>query len=84
MKEFYGEITEIRRISFCIEAENEEEAKQKIFEASLSEDEQTFKNYETEEIFGNITEVDAYFVDECSRGNVQQHNVRDFWIEEEK
>lgn len=84
MKEFYGEITEIRKISFCIKAENEEEAKKKIFEACLSEDEQTFKNYETEEVFGEILEVDSYFIDECAPGNVQQYNVKDFYIEEEK
>jgi len=80
MKEFYGQVSVVARINFCVEASSIEEAKEKLFNAnmpmSLVDDEDN-----------PVCEIDAYewhMVDEVVRGNVRESDLSDFEIEEEK
>lgn len=78
-KKFYGEISVVATLGYYIEADNEEEAKEKLFEANcpinLVDDE------------GNdvceITEQQWHLVDKKNQGNLAEPDLVDFYIEEE-
>ena len=79
MKEFYGEVSIVAKLCFCIEAETEEEAKEKLFNSdcpiALIDDD----NNPTCE----IVEQQWHMVDEAMQGNIQEPDLVDFYIEEE-
>jgi len=79
LKEFYGQVSVVARISFCIKAESEEEAKEKLFNAnlplSLVDDE--------DKPVCEIQEISWHMVDEPTRGNVRESDLDDFEIREE-
>lgn len=80
MKTYIGEVSVAASLSFIVEAESEEEAKEKIFNANcpidLVDDE------------GNpvceITDQEWHLVNESTRGNVAESDIHDFYIEEDK
>lgn len=79
-KEFYGAVSITARLGFRIEAESEEEAKEKLFDAccpiSLVD--------ENGKEIAEITDCDWEMIDRANRGNVQQSYVEDFYIEQEE
>jgi len=80
MKEFYGAVSVVARINFCIEANSKEEAEEKLFNAnmplSLADDD--------EKPVCEINEIQWHMVYEPEQGNVQESHLDDFYIEEEK
>ena len=78
-KEFYGAVSITARLNFIVEAESEEEAKEKLFNASCP---MSLEDEDGNEI--EITDLEWDMIDRASRGNVQQSYVEDFYIEEEK
>jgi hypothetical protein len=79
MKTFYGEASIVARICYGIEAENEEEAKEKLFNANLPLD---LVDDEGKQVC-EIAEVNWHMVDQTQRGNIQESDLSDFYIEEE-
>lgn len=77
MKEYYGSVSFTGEISFGVKAENEEEAKEKVFNALLV-------NAESEDKDVEIDEVQFGLIDERRQGNVQESFLWDFGIHEEK
>ena len=79
MASFYGEVSVVATLGYYIEAENEEEAKEKLFNAncpiSLVDDE--------DKPICELTDQSWHMVDESSRGNVQESDLTDFWIKGE-
>ena len=78
-KEFYGAVSITARLSFRIEAENEEEAKEKLFNACCPI---SLEDEEGNEI--EITDQEWGMIDVARNGNVQQSYVDDFYIEQEE
>lgn len=78
MKEFYGKISFTGRVSFQVKADNEDDAKDIVFE-DIEGLELKLKDGTTL----SIDEVEWDLLDECRRGNVHQPNVDDFEIYEE-
>ena len=79
-KTFYGEVTIVARLGFSIEAESEDDAKEKLFNANcpvnLVDDEG--------KPICEITDQNWHMVDEAERGNVQESDLGDFYIQEDK
>jgi hypothetical protein len=80
MKEFYGKVSVVARIYFRIEAEDVQDAKDKLFDANLP------LNLidDSENRICEIDAVDWHMVDEAAQGNVQESDLSDFEIYEEK
>ncbi|KLU66338.1 hypothetical protein DEAC_c17370 [Desulfosporosinus acididurans] len=78
-KEFYGEVSIVARIRFAIEAENAEEAEEKLFNANCPMSLVDDNNNPVCE----ISEIEWHMVDKASQGNVQESDLDDFYIEEE-
>ncbi|WP_211135278.1 hypothetical protein [Clostridium paraputrificum] len=78
-KEFYGAVSITARLGFRIEAESEEEAKEKLFNACCPI---SLEDEEGKEI--EITDQEWEMIDRANRGNVQQSYVEDFYIEQEE
>lgn len=78
-KEFYGEISIVATLSYVIKAENEDEAKEKLFSANCP--------IELIDDDGNkiceIAEQQWHLVDKKQTGNIAESDLRDFWIEED-
>lgn len=80
MKEFYGELTHIRRVSFRCEAETIEEAKEKMLQAYPDGD----HFFVDGKVVGTLEGTDDWHnVDEPRQGNVREHSVKSFEIQEE-
>jgi len=79
LKEFYGQVSVVARISFRIRAESEEEAKEKLFKARLPLD---LTDDDSKPVC-EVEAVDWHMVDELRLGNVRESNLDDFFIEEE-
>ena len=78
-KNFYGAVSITARLSFNIEAENKEEAIEKIFNSSCDiqlNDENGVKI--------EIIDQEWDMINEENIGNVGERNIRDFEIYEEK
>lgn len=78
-KNFYGAVSITARLSFNIEAENKEEAIEKIFNSSCDiqlNDENGVKI--------EIIDQEWDMINEENVGNVGERNIRDFEIYEEK
>lgn len=76
-KEFYGKVSFTGRVSFTVEAENEEKASDIVFEdieglQLILKDGTTLK----------IDEIEWDLLEETRRGNVSQPNIDDFEIYE--
>ena len=80
MKEFYGAVSVVARIHFCIEAESEEEAEEKLFSADMP------MNLvdDNDKPVCEITQIEWHMVNKPTRGNVRESDLDDFYIEEEK
>lgn len=78
-KEFYGAVSITARLGFRIEAESEEEAKEKLFNACCPI---SLEDEEGKEI--EITDQEWEMIDRANRGNIQQSYVEDFYIEQEE
>lgn len=78
-KEFYGEISVVATLSYAIKAENEEEAKERLFNANcpieLVDD--------NEKKVCEITEQQWHLVNKKQQGNICENDLIDFWIREE-
>lgn len=79
MKEYYGKVSITGSISFTVQAENEEEAKELVFE-SLEGMDMIIKEGSSL----GVTEIEWEPIDEARSGNVSQPYVDDFEIYEEK
>lgn len=79
MKQFYGEISVVATLSYCIEAESEEEAKEKLFNANCPID----LVDDNDKPICEITEQQWHLVDKKQQGNISESDLTDFWIEEE-
>jgi len=79
LKEFYGQVSIVARITFCIKASSEEEAKEKLFGANMPLDLVDDEDNPVCDIDG----IDWHMVDEAAQGNMQERNLGDFEIEEE-
>ena len=77
-KEFYGKASLTGRVGFAVKAEDEECARDIVFE-DIEGIELHLKDGSTLE----ITEIEWDLLDECRRGNVMQPNIDDFEIYEE-
>ena len=78
-KNFYGAVSITARLSFNIEAENKEEAIEKIFNSSCDiqlNDENGVKI--------EVIDQEWDMINEENVGNVGERNIRDFEIYEEK
>lgn len=78
-KEFYGSVSITARLSFRVEAENEEEATEKLFNSCCPI---SLVDEEGNEI--EITDCEWGMINQARRGNIQQSYVDDFYIEQEK
>jgi predicted ArsR family transcriptional regulator len=80
MKQFYGEVSVVARLSYLIEAESKKEAIEKLLNAncpiSLVDD-------EGKEIC-EITDQQWHVVERARQGNVQEPDLIDFYIVEER
>lgn len=79
MKTFCGEISVVATLGYCIEAENEEEAKEKLFNANCPID---LVNDDNKPVC-EITDQQWHLVDTKQQGNISEPDLSDFWIEEE-
>lgn len=79
MKTYIGEVSVAASLSFIVEAESEEEAKEKIFNANCPIDLVDDKGKAVCE----ITDQQWHLVDETARGNIAESDIHDFYIEEE-
>jgi len=80
MKKFYGAVSVVARIHFCIDAESEEEATEKLFNADMPMNLVDDKDNPVCE----ITQIEWHMVDEPTMGNVRESDLDIFCIEEEK
>lgn len=78
-KEFYGGVSIVARISFCIEAETIEDAKQKLFEANCPMNLVDDAGHPICE----ITDQSWHMIDAPMQGNVQESDLSEFIIEAE-
>ena len=80
---FQGRASVVIDLSFSIEANSLEEAKEKIIDAECMEFDITTTIGNT--IFEDFDINDWYIVDETQQGNIQQSGIHDFkiWEEEE-
>lgn len=79
MKEFYGSVSLAGRIDFAINAEDEKHAEEIVFE-DIEGIEIYLKNGSKLE----IGEIDWNLINRAARGNIQEYNIDDFEIYEEK
>lgn len=79
MREFFGEISVVATLSYCIKANSEEEAKEKLFNASCPI---SLIDNEGNDI--EIAEQQWHLINTKNQGNVSESDLTDFWIEEEK
>lgn len=79
MKTFCGEISVVATLGYYIEAENEEEAKEKLFNANCPID---LVNDDNKPVCV-ITDQQWHLVDIKQQGNISEPDLSDFWIEEE-
>lgn len=77
-KEFYGEVSLVARINFMLEAESEEEAKEKILYSDCPISIVDDGGKEVCEIHG----IDWHLVDKARQGNVRESDLDDLYIEE--
>lgn len=81
-KEYYGGVSITMRVDFTVKAESEEEAKEKIFDASciefsLQDDKgKDLKDFE-------VTNIDWELVNQARKGNVMPSYIDDFEIYED-
>lgn len=81
-KEYYGGVSITMRVDFIVKAESEEEAKEKIFDASciefsLQDDKgKDLKDFE-------VTNIDWELVNQARKGNVMPSYIDDFEIYED-
>lgn len=78
-KSFYGEVSIVARLSYCIEANSEEEAKEKLFNANCPVNLVDDNGNQVCE----ITDQQWHMVDEAQKGNIQESDLSDFEIYEE-
>lgn len=78
-KYFYGGVSIVARLNFCIEAETIEEAEQKLFEANCPI---TLLDDAGHPIC-EITDQSWHMVDVPRQGNVQESDLSEFIIEAE-
>jgi len=81
MKEFQGRASVVIDLSFSIEANSLEEAKEKILYVDNMEFE--LKDMEGDKILQDYEMNDWYIVDKAQQGNIQQSGISDFEIWEE-
>lgn len=81
MSIYRGQASVVIDLSFEVESNSLEEAKEKIFNSYGME----FELYDEKGkyIFAELEVNDWYIVEKESQGNVQQSNIRDFEIHEE-
>ncbi len=77
MKEYYGTVSFTGEIYFSTKAGNEEEAKEKVFNA-------LYVQAESENGDVEVTDYQFGLIDECRQGNVQESFLWDFSIYEEE
>ena len=78
-KEFLGEVSFTGSVSFSVNAETIEEAKESVFRDIESIDIKT-----SEGSLVDIEEIQWEMVDKRQRGNISEPFIYDFYIEEEK
>ena len=78
-KEFYGYVSIVARVNFTIEAENEEEATEKLFNANLP----IALVDDNDNPVCEINEIEWHMVDKATQGNVQESDLDDFEIFEQ-
>lgn len=79
MKEFYGSVSISARVNFFVKAENEETAKDMVFE-DMEGLEIVLKDGSKVE----ISDINWDTIDEAEKGNVREPNIDDFEIYEGK
>jgi hypothetical protein len=77
-KEFYGSVSVVARIAFTIEAESEEEAKEKLFNADMP-----LQLVNGEENACEIDFINWHMVDQPNQGNVRESDLDEFEIYEQ-
>ena len=80
-KDYYVEVSLTWRLKIAISAENEEDAKDKIFE-SLETMNIDVNEKDKEDIF--IDEIEWELIDKMAGGNINEAYIDDFYIEESK
>ena len=80
-KDYYVEVSLTGRLKIAISAENEEDAKDKIFE-SLETMNIDVNEKDKEDIF--IDEIEWKLIDKMAGGNINEAYIDDFYIEESK
>ena len=79
-KDYYVEVSLTGRLKIAISAENEEDAKDKIFE-SLETMNIDVNEKDKDDIF--IDEIEWELIDKMAGGNINEAYIDDFYIEEE-
>ena len=80
-KDYYVEVSLTGRLKTAISAENEEDAKDKIFE-SLETMNIDVNEKDKDDIF--IDEIEWELIDKMAGGNINEAYIDDFYIEESK